>query len=836
MRLFTAALGAAAIGMFTLNLFGLAALEAPLHIPWWGLALLFYATESTVVRIDLRRDRYWISPSEVPLVLGLFFTSPIEFVAAQLIGASAALVLNRKQSRLKTIFNSVNSLLGAVAATSVFHALVATSTPAGPRGWAAAYVAVVVAGLIAVPAIFIAILLSDGTAQGQPEGLGRMLLTALFVSLTNASVALIAAMMMWRNPAASWVLLVPAATLFVAYRAFSSERQKRETLDFLYRASRIFQEVREVDDAVVTLLRELREAFSGEVAEMLIVGATDDGAVLRTAVAIDGSPEVMVPEDGGHDIGEEILEAVAPLFLDDLDHDSALNSYFAGRNYRNAMIAPLRGETRVFGLLVVANQIGDVGRFDPQELKLLQTLANQTSMSLENGRLEKSLVQLSALKEELDHQATHDPLTGLGNRALFRERIESAIDRSGSKIAVVFLDLDDFKTVNDSLGHASGDSLLVAVAERLNNCLRGEDTAARLGGDEFGVLIEDLEAPEDAVYVAERITRTLASPFSLGGKEVFIHASVGIAFGEVDGTADTLLRNADVAMYRAKARGKGTFEVFESSMHAAVVQRMELKAQLERGVSDERFLLLYQPVVSLITGEVIAAEALLRWEHPSQGMLAPGAFVSLAEETGLIVPISRWVIAEACAQVDRWRIAHPTKVPPVVTVNLSPRHINQPDFVDDVVDALRAARIEPAQLAVELTENVLMGDPNDTIDKLTQLKMLGVGITLDDFGSGFSSLGRLRSFPLDMLKIPKPFVDDLSRGNDSELIDAMIKLGRALGLSVVAEGIEDRLQFEALRRLGCDEGQGYFFSGPVTAAELIDLDGYSLSRTLTLPA
>jgi diguanylate cyclase (GGDEF)-like protein len=839
--IFTAVLAATGAGLFAAHVFGLERIEAPVYIPWWGLALLFYATETTVVRIELRRDRYWFSLSEIPVVLGLFFTSPVEFVAAQVIGASAALVFNRKQSRLKVSFNSVNYLLGAVAAAAVFHALVDVADPSGPAGWAAAYVAVTIASLIAVPAIFIAISLNDGGVR--PERFWRMLTTGLFVTLANATVALVAVRLMWRNPMTAWLLLVPTATVFIAYRAYSAERQKRESVDFLYRASRIFHE-EEVDEAMVALLRDAREAFSGESAEVLFLPSAEERIALRTAVGFEDTGDVMIPlQTAGTGLEGAIIGFEAPAFLDDLPSDDELSSYCARRGHRNAMIAPLRGETRVFGVIVVANQIGDVGRFDPQELKLFETLANQTSISLENGRLEKSLAQLNELKEELDHQATHDPLTGLANRALFRAKIDAAIRRKGTGVAVLFLDLDDFKTVNDSLGHASGDSLLVAVAERLNHCLRGLDTAARLGGDEFGLLVEDVDEPHDAIHVAERVTRTLATPFSLAGREVFVHASVGIAFGEEDAGADTLLRNADVAMYRAKERGKATYEVYESSMHTAVVQRMELKVQLERGLADDRFVVLYQPVVSLVTGQIVAAEALLRWNHPTGGMLGPDEFVPLAEETGLIVPISRWVITEACAQVDRWRAAYPEHVTPVVAVNLSPRHIHQPDFVDDVVAALRAARIEPAQFAVELTENVLMADPSGTLDKLGELKTLGVRIALDDFGSGFSSLGHLKSFPLDMLKIPKPFVDDLVSGPDSDLIDAMIKLGRALGLSVVAEGIEDWNQFDVLRKLGCDEGQGYFFSGPISSAELgavIERGGYPAAgrggRTLSLPA
>jgi diguanylate cyclase (GGDEF)-like protein len=384
---------------------------------------------------------------------------------------------------------------------------------------------------------------------------------------------------------------------------------------------------------------------------------------------------------------------------------------------------------------------------------------------------------------------------------------------------VLFLDLDDFKTINDSLGHTAGDQLLIAVAERLRACLRPADTAARLGGDEFAVLLEDTPDLSDAIQVAERIIDALRSPFSLQGKEVFIHGSLGIAFSSNGREqASELLRNADVAMYKAKSHGKGRYELFKPSMHAAVLERMELKAELQRAVDHGEFAVHYQPLVYLDDGEVAGVEALVRWQHPQRGLVTPKEFIALAEDTGLIVPLGSWVLEQACIQASEWQRRYPRSVPLTVNVNLSARQVQQQDLLDTVTQALAASNLSADSLVLEITESVLVHDTKATIQKLTDLKRLGVRLAIDDFGTGYSSLSYLKQFPVDMLKIDKHFVDGVGNGsNDSELARAIINLGEILRLQTVAEGIEAASQRDELRALQCLMGQGFLFAHPLDA-------------------
>ncbi|HEY8489573.1 MAG TPA: EAL domain-containing protein [Dehalococcoidia bacterium] len=436
----------------------------------------------------------------------------------------------------------------------------------------------------------------------------------------------------------------------------------------------------------------------------------------------------------------------------------------------------------------------------------------------------RDITERRALEEQLTHQAFHDPLTGLANRALFRDRVEHALARSGrygKGVAVLFLDLDGFKTVNDSLGHAAGDQMLVAVAGRLRASLRPADTAARLGGDEFAVMLEEA-GEEEAVRAARRILETLRSPFTLQGKEVFVGASIGIAVaaGGRDG-ADEVLRNADVAMYAAKGRGKGRYEIFEPGMHARAVARLNLEADLRRAIQREEFSLFYQPVVSLADGRVVGVEALLRWRHPTRGLVPPGDFVPFAEETGLILPIGQWVLEEACRQTRRWQEARPDAPSLMASVNLSARQLQHGGLVEQVMRALDGAGLRPEHLVLEITESVVMSDAEATIRRLRQLKELGVLIAIDDFGTGYSSLSYLRRFPIDVLKIDKSFVDGVgSAADESALASAIIGLGHTLRLQTVAEGIEEPGQVAELRALGCDLGQGFYFAPPMPAEEV----------------
>ena len=449
--------------------------------------------------------------------------------------------------------------------------------------------------------------------------------------------------------------------------------------------------------------------------------------------------------------------------------------------------------------------------FEERVLGLARTLTDEAAMALDNARL----------YEELRHQAFHDGLTGLANRGLFGDRVEHALARSartGSMLGVLFLDLDDFKLVNDRFGHAAGDLLLRAVSERLAGVLRPGDTAARLGGDEFAVLLEDIAGPEDAQVVAGRLIDAVRAPVRLGEVDAIVGASVGIALSE-DGVerADDLLRNADFAMYRAKGAGKGRHELFQARMRDGIAERADLESLIYHAVERGELRLQYQPIVELAGGTIVGVEALIRWQPAGRRLLMPTDFISLAEETGQIVPIGRWVVEEACRQARRWqdRLSDRSFG---MSVNLSARQFSDPDLVTIVLGAARDAGIDPGSLTLEITESVLMQHTASTIEKLAQLRANGVRLAIDDFGTGYSSLSYLDRFPVDSLKIDRTFIDGFGAGREGPvLVRAIIDLAEALGLDVVAEGIERADQLGPLRQLGCRYGQGFLFSRPLDA-------------------
>jgi diguanylate cyclase (GGDEF)-like protein len=471
----------------------------------------------------------------------------------------------------------------------------------------------------------------------------------------------------------------------------------------------------------------------------------------------------------------------------------------------------------------------------------LLVVLRQVLAARDNLRL---LAERAAQEERFRHEALHDALTGLANRSLLRDRAEHALIRARRQqqlpLALIFLDLDNFKTVNDSLGHATGDALLVEAARRLLACVRATDTVARLGGDEFAILIEDPVETYGCRLITERILATLSHPYIIEGRHIFAGASLGVAaVGDAD-TADDLLRNADVAMYMAKSHGKGQCVFFEPEMRTVALERMEIETDLRRAIETGQFVLHYQPIVILETGEITGVEALVRWQHPRRGLLMPGQFIALAEESGLIVPLGAWVLREACRQAriwhDRFASREPITPPLAMTVNISARQLHTPQLVVDVGIALEESRIDPHALILELTESVLTEQTPVVLATLESLKQLGVRLAIDDFGTGYSSLSYLQKFPIDILKIAKPFVDEVGKETGRQgLAQAIINLGTTLAVRTIAEGIEQPDQRSQLRALGCELGQGYHFSRPATAAELDSRYFGSRRRSTAVP-
>jgi diguanylate cyclase (GGDEF)-like protein len=455
----------------------------------------------------------------------------------------------------------------------------------------------------------------------------------------------------------------------------------------------------------------------------------------------------------------------------------------------------------------------------------LEQKVQQRTAQLEAAidRLNLEINEHKQTQQKLLHHALHDALTGLPNRTLFMEHLQKALQRNTRNnnylFAVLFIDLDRFKIINDSWGHVVGDRLLIAISRILKGCSRGVDTVARLSGDEFTILLEDLQDFQDAIAIAERLLDKLTAPIHLDECKVYTGASIGIVLGSTTyQNAVELLRDADIAMYRAKALGKGRYAIFDREMYAQTLHLSQVEINLRYALERQEFLLHYQPIVSLTTGQITGFEALVRWQHPQTGLIYPGDFIAIAEETGLIVPIGEWILREACQQLRTWQQKFPKASFLQISVNLSSRQIKQFDFVNKLAKILVDTGLNGQNLRLELTETMLMDRGEKTIELLTQLKEQKIQLSIDDFGTGYSSLSYLHRFPIDALKIDRSFVSRLdAEGENCEIVKTIITLAHSLRIKAIAEGVETSHQLAELKNLGCDEAQGYFFAKPINS-------------------
>ena len=460
---------------------------------------------------------------------------------------------------------------------------------------------------------------------------------------------------------------------------------------------------------------------------------------------------------------------------------------------------------------------------DDHIIKLQQANAHLVVATIEAHKLAE---QIEAAKVQLDHLVHHDVLTGLPNRILLQDRLIQAMEsacRQGRQLAVMFMDLDQFKHINDSLGHAIGDKLLQSVAQRLMGCVRHSDTISRQGGDEFVVLLPYIENPESAGVCAQKMLATLALPHRIDQHELHISVSIGISIYPNDGQdAETQIKNADIAMYQAKENGRNNYKFFEQDMNARAVQRQSVEVSLRRALKRQEFVLHYQPKINLQSGAIVGVEALIRWQHPEQGLLLPAQFVSIAEDCGLILPIGRWVLREACLQARSWQQAG---LPPIiVAVNISALEFRDKDFLENIRAVIEKTGLEPRYLELELTESILMQDAASTDSMLHALANFGVKLAIDDFGTGYSSLSYLKLFPINTLKIDQSFVNKMcSNLDDAAIVSAVTSMGKSLKLCVIAEGVESSEQSAFLLAQHCDEGQGYYFGCPMVAEALATL-------------
>jgi diguanylate cyclase (GGDEF)-like protein len=807
---FSAALATFGIAAFLQIEQRLPTLDAPLSIPWPLFAVAYYLAEVKVIDVHFRRDTHSFSLTEVPAVIGLFFVDPHMYVPGIVCGAIAAL-LSVRQPGAKLFFNLSYFLLSSVLSVALFHAIAPHNSPPGPIDWLAAFVATLAMSVVGALSIATVITLSGNAPQFQR--LPQMLQVGALFAVTNTSLALLAVAVLWVDPEAIWLVGIPVATMFLAYRAYLSERQKHESLELLYESSRIFQRSLELDSAILSLIEHARLMFHADHAEVILYGP--DSTPLRTSAGPGDRTEVMVPAPERSGLLARLASDPSPFVFAPGTEMPVADE----RLYRYAMVCPLPGESTVLGAILVADRLGDSDQFSRDDLLLLETVANQAAVALENGQLEQSLAELSRLKEELRHQAFHDPLTGLANRFLFVQEVEARLKEpvETSLPVVLFLDLDDFKVINDTVGHGAGDLLLKSVAERVQGCIRGDDLASRLGGDEFGVLLQDGQDLANANVVAARLMTALEVPFKIAGREFSVGASIGVAVGSIGMAVEDLLRNADVAMYAAKTQGKGQLAVWDPRMHRAVIERHELSTDLSRAINRDELKVHYQPLVALADGGIVGFEALVRWDHPTKGMVPPGQFIILAEESGAIVSLGRQVLEHACRQAVEWGGVRGLE-DATISVNLSPHQVARPEFIDEVNAILVKTGLPPHRLVFEMTETAMFRDMDGAINKLQALRQVGVKLAIDDFGNGYSSLGYLRRFPVDELKIPREFLGGGSEQSDQwAFANAIIALGKNLGLTIVAEGIELEAQRDQLRAMGCDIGQGYLFSRPLPA-------------------
>jgi diguanylate cyclase (GGDEF)-like protein len=595
-----------------------------------------------------------------------------------------------------------------------------------------------------------------------------------------------------------------------------------EEVSVLLDAGQAMNSVLELEEVLHRILDNALDLLGASDGSVLLTDV--DARVLR-AVCVrgnDAARDAVVPFGVG--IAGRVADTHESLLIQgDLEGDREQHPH-------SAMSVPLLHRGELVGVLNV-NAAGE-RTFDEYDLRALSLFGEHAASAIANARL---FEQERSNALALAHRAFHDPLTDLANRSLLIERLNAslAMPLPGRKLAVLWLDLDDFKRVNDSLGHAAGDDLLREVSVRLRSVLRPADLAARLGGDEFAVVIDDVRAEDEALHAGERVLLALSSPITIGERTVSIRASVGVAVATAgEWTTDELLRNADVAMYIAKSQGKGCVRLFESTMHDALVERLELESELEKAVELAELVLHYQPLVELSSGRIVGMEALVRWNHPTRGLLPPGEFIPLAEETGQIMPIDRWVLLQACCQARQWQRDLLTDGQFEVSVNLSTRQLEDDSVVDTVRLALEVSGLAPESLVLEVTESFVLRDELGGARRLRALRELGVRLAIDDFGTGYSSLSYLRQLPVDVLKIDRSFVSGLGTvDEDASLVLAILSLAESLGLQTIAEGVETATQLEALIALGCPQGQGWHFAKAVEAAEMEAL----LRLSTTLP-
>jgi diguanylate cyclase (GGDEF)-like protein len=767
--------------------------------PWLILSAGFAVAELFPAHLQVRRHAWSASLVEIPLVVGLILASPGDVVVGQLLGCLVARGLINRQPLQKLAFNSAMVALESAVAVTAFSLLGGGRSVNNPVVWAAAYLAVLLEGALSTVGLAAVMRIVTGAL---PADLGaNFLLGAVAVPTAATSVALEGVMTARDGIGASVLLGVIVALLGVGYRAYGRLRARYGSLQLLYRFTDAVQSTQPGDDAVDALLAATTAVLDAEIAELTV--ADGSGRWLHRSTGNSG-PQILDGPPASWTIVASTGSGIVASGSSRTD-DSA--RWLDAAGWDNGMVVPLQRDGVMFGTLAVANREGEVATFDNDSLLLFEALANHAAIS----------IRVSELITRLTFDASHDALTELPNRLKFHRQLDEALTRRppGHKIAVALIDLDEFKEINDTLGHHTGDQLLAWLGRRVAAVLPPEAVVARLGGDEFAVFLSYEGTKAAAVAIVDSFLRPLwDQPFRWSDVDIDVRASVGVSVAPDDGEdTSTLLQHADVAMYSAKAAGSGRPAAYSPERDTNSAERLALAAELRTAIANGDLKVCFQPQVDLATGKITAAEALVRWEHPKHGPISPEDFIPLSERTGLIVPLTRMVLERALEACIIWET---TGLTLSVAVNVSVRSLADETIVATVADLLRRHHVPAERLTLEVTESGVMEDERRNVGVLEALASLGVRLAVDDFGTGYSSLAYLKRLPVHEVKIDKSFVFSMHEDpKDAAIVRSVLDLARHLGLSVVAEGVESASVMDTLRGLGCSVAQGYYVGRPV---------------------
>ncbi|HEY1740620.1 MAG TPA: EAL domain-containing protein [Acidimicrobiia bacterium] len=805
--LLIAGIAATAVWVGVVGVAHLQPVHAPFRLPWWALVPAFSIAEIFVINLDRGRDTHSFSMVEIPMVAGLYLVTPLGLVAARILGAVLVLVAYRRQPPLKLAFNLSLFALETTVGITLFHAIGGANASVRPGSWPAPLAACMVVNLVGVMGVTLVI--AATSSEVQLASLKQMLFeTALLGPIANTSIAMCVMVMLWYEPAAALLMALVAAIVVLAYRAYVALTKRYANLTKLYDFNQRAQ-APDPNQAVPAMLLAVRDVMSVELAALILVHA-DGTRSVHTSVADDAAALADAFEHAEADAVAALMDLVTAnagaLFVRSSGAPAAAQDMLDRMGWRDclAVASETESESGTRGFVIVANRVNALASFERADLALFSALAGHAEVILANARL----------VDRLRHDALHDSLTGLSNRVGFNQRVDDAIAhrRPGEKICVLLMDLDRFKQVNDTLGHDLGDRLLAEVGRRLTATLDHTATVARLGGDEFAVLLPPCADASDAIATASLVDHTLQRGFRLGDMEVDAPAAIGIAMCPDHGEdATTLLQRADVAMYTAKDSAQ--IETYSPERDRNTRQRLELFAELRVAIASGQLEVWYQPQADARTGAVTAVEALVRWRHPVRGLVPPDAFIPVAEQSGLIGPLTDYVLDQVARQHRLWARSG---MPLEIGVNVSMRNLQERGFADRVSRILEERGVAPDALLVEITESSIMADQHRTMESVDALAALGIGISVDDFGTGYSSLSHLRELPVREMKIDKSFVMRMdSDEGDATIVHAVIDLGRRLGLTIVAEGVETAAAWEQLAAWGCDRIQGYYLAKPM---------------------